>query len=82
MRTLELMPNLAGQDWSSVFLQRWEGTVTIIPKSRVMDWPRILTDPDRPELARMMDVGKRVTWPKVRLTLARSERQGLNVRWV
>ena len=30
------------------------------------DWIRILTDPDPPEMARMLRVGQFVTWPKVR----------------
>lgn len=30
-----------------------------------MDWFRILSDPDPPELARMLQVGQFVTWPKV-----------------
>lgn len=30
-----------------------------------MDWLRILSDPDPPELARMLQVGQIVTWPKV-----------------
>lgn len=30
------------------------------------DWIRILTDPDPPEMARMLHVGQFVTWPKVR----------------
>ena len=30
------------------------------------DWLRILTDPDPPEMARMLHVGQFVTWPKVR----------------
>ena len=29
------------------------------------DWVRILTDPDPPELARLLHVGQCVTWPKV-----------------
>jgi hypothetical protein len=29
------------------------------------DWIRILTDPDPPEMARMLRVGQFVTWPKV-----------------
>lgn len=29
------------------------------------DWLRILSDPDREELARMINVGQLVTWPKV-----------------
>lgn len=28
IRDLELLPQLLGQDWSSVFLQRFDGTVT------------------------------------------------------
>jgi hypothetical protein len=32
---------------------------------------RLLTDPDEAELARMIDVGERVTWPKVRFPLTR-----------
>lgn len=69
IRDLELLPPLLGQDWSSVFLQRFDGAVTIWPRTRLMDWFRILTDPDREELERMMAVGQLVTWPKVRITL-------------
>ena len=32
----------------------------------LQDWFRILTDPDTPELERMLGVGQLVTWPKVR----------------
>ncbi|PPQ98554.1 hypothetical protein CVT24_004045 [Panaeolus cyanescens] len=67
IRDLELLPTLLGQDWSSVFLQRFDGAVTIWPKTRVMDWFRILTDPDPPELERMLQVGKSVTWPKLHM---------------
>jgi len=31
------------------------------------DWIRILTDPDPPEMARLLHVGQFVTWPKVRV---------------
>lgn len=92
-RDLELLPELGGQNWSAVFLQKFEGTVTIWPKSRgalcariliprstahccflshtVTDWFRLLTDPDRKELARMIRVGESVTYPKVRLRVLR-----------
>lgn len=30
IRDLELLPQLLGQDWSSVFLQRFDGTVTYV----------------------------------------------------
>ncbi|GAA5981920.1 hypothetical protein JCM11641_001942 [Rhodosporidiobolus odoratus] len=67
IRDLELLPELGGQNWSAVFLQKFEGTVTIWPRSRIVDWFRILTDPDRDELARMIRVGQMVTWPKIKM---------------
>ncbi|TFK75876.1 patatin-domain-containing protein, partial [Pluteus cervinus] len=67
IRDLELLPQLLGQDWSSVFLQRFDGAVTIWPKTRAWDWVRILTDPDPPELTRMIRVGQVVTWPKLHM---------------
>ncbi|KAI5476279.1 patatin-like phospholipase domain containing protein [Pseudohyphozyma bogoriensis] len=61
---LELTKNFrfAGQNWSAVFLQKFEGT-----GPSVWDWVRILSDPDRDELARMMRVGAAVTWPKIKM---------------
>lgn len=81
IRDLDLLPQLLGQDWSSVFLQRFDGTVTIWPRTRLMDWINILSDPDRQELERMMKVGEFVTWPKLhiienRLRLEREILQG------
>ncbi|KIK68128.1 hypothetical protein GYMLUDRAFT_36963 [Collybiopsis luxurians FD-317 M1] len=77
IRDLELLPQLLGQDWSSVFLQRFDGAVTIWPRTRFWDWFRILTDPDPPELERMMKVGQVVTFPKMHMieNRARIERQ-------
>ncbi|QRW01821.1 patatin-like phospholipase protein [Ceratobasidium sp. AG-Ba] len=67
IRDLELLPRLLGQDWSSVFTQKFEGSVTIWPRTRLKDWFNILSDPDEQELERMMVVGQRVTWPKLHL---------------
>ncbi|KAI0699797.1 acyl transferase/acyl hydrolase/lysophospholipase [Cytidiella melzeri] len=67
IRDLDLLPPLLGQDWSSVFLQRFDGTVTIWPRTRFKDWLNILSDPDVPELDRMMRVGQLVTWPKLHI---------------
>ncbi|CAL1700663.1 unnamed protein product [Somion occarium] len=67
IRDLDLLPQLLGQDWSSVFLQRFDGTVTIWPRTRFMDWIRILSDPDPPELDRMIRVGQLVAWPKLHI---------------
>ncbi|KAJ3544697.1 hypothetical protein NMY22_g2683 [Coprinellus aureogranulatus] len=65
IRDLELLPQLLGQDWSSVFLQRFDGAVTIWPRTRFMDWIHILDDPNPEELDRMMKVGQLAAWPKV-----------------
>lgn len=65
IRDLDLLPAILGQDWSSVFLQQFGGAVTIWPKTRAWDWVRILTDPDRKELTRMMRVGLSITFPKL-----------------
>lgn len=65
LKDLDLLPEVLGQDWSSAFLQSFGGTVTIWPKTRLWDWPRILTDPDRAELYRMLSVGQSVTFPKL-----------------
>ncbi|TFY57916.1 hypothetical protein EVJ58_g6735 [Rhodofomes roseus] len=67
IRDLDLLPQLLGQDWSSVFLQRFEGSVTIWPRTRFQDWLHILSDPDEIELARMLHVGQLVTWPKLHM---------------
>ncbi|PWZ01066.1 patatin-domain-containing protein, partial [Testicularia cyperi] len=67
LRDLDLLPAILGQDWSSVFLQRFGGAVTILPKTRAWDWVRILSDPDRKELSRMMRVGASVTFPKIHM---------------
>ncbi|KXN89616.1 hypothetical protein AN958_05483 [Leucoagaricus sp. SymC.cos] len=82
IRDLELLPPLLGSDWSSLFLQRFDGDVTIWPRTRLMDFIRILTDPDPPELERMMQVGQLVTWPKLHMisNRARIEKQILRGR--
>ncbi|KAL9936950.1 hypothetical protein V8E36_004185 [Tilletia maclaganii] len=67
IRDLDLLPRLLGTDWSSVFLQRFTGAVTIIPKTRFWDWMRILSDPDRKELARMLRVSQSVSFPKLHM---------------
>jgi hypothetical protein len=67
IRDLDLLPSILGQDWSTVFLQQFGGAVTIWPKTRAWDWFRILSDPDRKELSRMINVGKGVTFPKLHM---------------
>ncbi|KAF8307243.1 patatin-domain-containing protein [Clavulina sp. PMI_390] len=67
IRDLELMPQIIGQDWSSVFLQRFDGSITIHPRIQIKDFYRILTDPDRPNMERMIHAGELATWPTLHM---------------
>ncbi|WFD45345.1 hypothetical protein MPSI1_004027 [Malassezia psittaci] len=67
LRDLNLLPHFLGSDWSSVFLQPFHGAATIWPKSRLRDWPRVLTDPDPAEMRRLLFVGQNVTFPKLHM---------------
>eukprot|EP00899_Mesostigma_viride_P028365 jgi/Mesvir1/8713/Mv02645-RA.1 len=62
---LDLMPSLFQQDWSQVFLQKMYGNVTIVPRLRLADYFRLLSDPDREAMARILWRGQLHTWPKV-----------------
>jgi hypothetical protein len=67
IRDLELLPKVADQDWSTIWLQKFEGNITIWPKSRISDFFYILADPDYERLDRMITTGQRVTWPKLHM---------------
>lgn len=80
-RDLELLPRFKGQDWSWVWLQKFEGSVTIWPKTIFMDWVYILSDPTRERMERFLRVGQQVTWPRLhmienRLRIERAVRRG------
>lgn len=66
LRHLELLPRPLGQDWSEIWLQRFSGTVTVWPKSTLSDYWNILSDPSPERLARMIKVGERSCWPRIR----------------
>lgn len=66
LRHLELLPRPMGQDWSEIWLQRFSGTVTVWPKSVTSDYWNILSDPSPERLARMIKVGERSCWPRIR----------------
>ncbi|ORX71413.1 hypothetical protein DL89DRAFT_274508 [Linderina pennispora] len=47
LRDLDLVPLLFGQDWSYVWLQKFDGSVTVRPKATVGEYLRLLRDPTR-----------------------------------
>ncbi|CAJ0638158.1 1136_t:CDS:1, partial [Entrophospora sp. SA101] len=67
VRDLELLPKVADQDWSSIWLQRFDANITIWPRSSIWDFLYLLADPDYERLDRMITTGQRVTWPKLHM---------------
>ena len=66
LRHLELLPRPMGQDWSEIWLQRFNGTITIWPKSVPSDFVYILSDPSPQRLARMLHAGQQSTFPTLK----------------
>lgn len=65
LRNLDLMPHVLDQDFSTVFLQKFEGSVTVWPRIGLRDFFKILSDPSREELAAMMLAGEKTVFPKI-----------------
>ncbi|KAJ2552785.1 hypothetical protein EV175_003178 [Coemansia sp. RSA 1933] len=68
---LNLMPLLFNQDWTYVWLQKFDGNITIVPKRRVTEYFQLLLDPTPQSLTRSMEAGKAATWPKVKMIKTR-----------
>lgn len=66
LRHLELLPRPLSQDWSGVFLQKFDGNITIWPKTVLSDFYYILSDPTPQRLERMLEVGQKCTFPKLK----------------
>ncbi|KAF9906337.1 hypothetical protein EC991_000738 [Linnemannia zychae] len=67
LRDLELLPKFMNQDWSWVWLQKFDGHVTILPKSGFSDWLQLLTDPDENRMGHCLTVGEKQTFPKLHM---------------
>ncbi|KAK6355206.1 hypothetical protein TWF696_004323 [Orbilia brochopaga] len=65
MRHLELLPRPLGTDWSNLFLQRFYGRVNILPRTKLIDYYYILSDPSRSRLSWMINSGEHATFPKL-----------------
>lgn len=68
LKSLELLPRPAHTDFSDVWLQKFDGTITIWPRAVLSDFYYILSDPSRERLKRMLHVGQQATWPKIEFT--------------
>lgn len=71
LRHLELLPRPLGQDWSEIWLQRFSGTITLWPKSKLSDFVYILSDPPPARLAYMIFAGQQSTFPTIKFVANR-----------
>lgn len=67
MRDLDLMPLVMSQNVSNVWLQKFDGSITITPTPALSDYVNILTDPSRERMERYIRLGAQRTWPKLRM---------------
>ncbi|KAJ3151665.1 hypothetical protein HK101_001878 [Irineochytrium annulatum] len=69
IKDLQLLPPVAATDISSVFLQKFEGTVTVLPANdwRFMDWVQVLADPDEARMDICFRKGATRAYPKVHM---------------
>ncbi len=65
IRDLELLPKIFGNDFSNLFLQKFEGSVTIVPPITFGDYMKLVTDPDRQKMAEYINGGQEKTWAKM-----------------
>ncbi|EYE91469.1 patatin-like phospholipase domain-containing protein [Aspergillus ruber CBS 135680] len=82
LRHLELLPRPMGQDWSEIWLQKFNGTVTIWPKSIPSDFYHILSDPSVERLARLIHVGQQSAFPKIQFIKNRLKIEGEIVKGI
>ncbi|KAJ1772125.1 hypothetical protein IW140_001191 [Coemansia sp. RSA 1813] len=80
---LNLVPLLFNQDWTYVWLQKFDGNITIVPKRRIVEYFQLLLDPTPQSLAQSMEAGTAATWPKVKLIKARQRiEDAITAGWV
>ncbi|KNE57734.1 hypothetical protein AMAG_04592 [Allomyces macrogynus ATCC 38327] len=65
IRDLRLLPRMLNQDWSFLWLQKFDGNVTILPKATPYDIVHILDDPTEDRMRWYLLKGQRVTWSRL-----------------
>ncbi|CAF2626547.1 unnamed protein product [Rotaria sp. Silwood2] len=62
---LDLLPTVFGQDWSFLFLQEFQGQITMVPHVRLIDYFRLISDiKDVKEISHYLQEGKLTAWRK------------------
>lgn len=84
VKSLDLLPHFLEQDWLSIFLQKFSGSITIWPRNKLADFWYILSDPTEERLASLILKGERCIYPKLlfikhRLSIERAIEKGRNL---
>lgn len=80
-KTLDLLPMISENDWLSVWLQRFTGSITIWPRIHLKDFWYILADPTEAQMHDYLIKGQRSMFPRLlfvkhRLAIERAIERG------
>lgn len=67
LKDLDLLPKVGGANVSDIFLQKFYGSVTIVPPVKMKDYWYILTDPNKARMREYTEDGQLRTWPKINM---------------
>lgn len=81
IRDLRLLPTMLDMDWSFIWLQKFDGNVTILPKSTMDDFLNILTDPTYQRMKHYIEKGQANTWPKLKMISNRMKVEQTIEKW-
>ncbi|KAJ1938068.1 hypothetical protein FBU59_004560, partial [Linderina macrospora] len=70
---LNLVPLMFNQDWTFVWLQKFDGNVTILPSATFSEYFRLLKDPTYQSAVQSIDEGMVATWPKLKIIRSRMQ---------
>jgi len=65
LRALDLLPKFLGADGSFLFLQRFNGTVTVLPRAKLRDYLHLFGFISKDHMDSFIVNGEKNTWPKI-----------------
>jgi len=68
---LDMLPSVFGSDWSYLFLQEFQGHVTLVPSTDLLDFWHLLSDPTVQRMRKYIQGGKATAWRKMPMLRSR-----------
>ncbi|KAI0236886.1 hypothetical protein L0F63_001310 [Massospora cicadina] len=82
LRDLELLPFIMQQDVSHLWLQKFDGNVTILPFIRLHNYVHIVSDPNLTRMTDYFKCGALKTWPKLHMIHNRTKVEHTIFHWL